>query len=594
MKWREPLVVLVSSFVVVAIWIVPKGFHPGARILGHPESDLTKHYWNLWWAHRVAVQDHALPFYTDYLNYPSGLALYPIEPLNQIAAIVAGGWLGFPWLTNILALFHLALAVLGMYVLVRYETGSRPAAVVAGLMYALGSYAVWTVYVGVGELSNLGWMPLALFAWLRVAREGGARHMAWAVVLFFVTAFSCWYYALFLYLFAGLLMIMDPWRGRRTLRLWGRYLVVLSLSLGAIFPIVTSFNQSYRSVPRSEEALGDYVRHRMHSQPHDNLSTRIDIKDLVLGGRDVRVRALRNPYQGGRFVGVVLLCLALGSLILRPRGGVRWVVCAAVMLTLGLGSRLVFGGKEIGGMLPFFVFNLGLERYAQAMNFPARFMMPLTLALVAAAGISLGALHTRLLSRGERQRVKGLVFLVLIGLLPLGEARWRGDLPLPLPSRSIEALPAGAWLRDHASATAVLEIPQAFQSLNRRACDEVLLQQVVHQRKSAALPIDRISAVVTDARSALAARPLVGTLLRLSGVGSRGPGDGCCEDADAAHPEVRRDRDWLIEAGFGDVVITWQGMSPEHARRLRRFCTRIFGPPVFDDPLQSVFRIRGG
>ena len=52
--------------------------------LGSQHADGMKHLWTLWWM-RASVWDHGqFPFHTDLINYPTGMDLYPIEPLNGL------------------------------------------------------------------------------------------------------------------------------------------------------------------------------------------------------------------------------------------------------------------------------------------------------------------------------------------------------------------------------------------------------------------------------------------------------------------------------------------------------------------------------
>jgi len=592
-RWQW-LLVSALGLLMATLWTLPRGFQGSLRILGHPSSDLTKHYWNLWWFREEVLQGQ-LPFHTTYLNFPQGLDLYPIEPLNMLAALILGGPLGLPLATNLIALLNLTLACLGMFALVRYLSGAFWSALCAGLLYALSSYALWTVYVGVGELSNLGWLPLALLFFLRFAREGGLRNGLLATGLFFITAFSCWYYALFLYLVAGLLALLEPWRGRQTPTLWLRYLLVAGLSLACLYPIVSTFNRSYRTEVRVMEPLGTFIARRIQAQPRDPPQTRVDLRQLWIGGAQVRAAATQNPYLGGRYLGITIAVLALAGLLLRPKHTWRWLLVFGVTLLLALGSRLVWAGTETGALLPFAWFNLTLQRYAQGMNFPARFMMPVTLCITVMAGLGLSGLEVRLrpllAHPRRRRRGLGLALFLLIGLSPLLEARLRGDVPTPLPSLPVRAMPAAYSLANLGlEPGAVLEIPQAFQAQSRRESDELLLMQIIHERPSPGLPLDRISGFVGSARAELRALPLVAAMLALTGRPALA-GPACCESSPSDSPEVASSLTALNARGIRYLIVTYKGLQPAQRARLERLVQRHFGPPLFQSQQQSLHRI---
>ncbi len=580
------------TLALVTVWLVPKGFQATARILGHHDSDVVKHYWNLWWFRQMVLVDGKLPYATHYLNHPNGFLLYPIEPLNGLAVLLLGGPLGLPLATNVLSVLNLTLAGLGMYALVRYLTGRTIPALGAGLFYALSAYALWTVYVGVGELSHLAWLPLACLFLHRAASAGGWKNVLAATGLFFVTAFACWYYALFLYMIAAMLMVTDPWRPGATVRLWVRYAVILLVSLGLILPVQRAFDVSYRSQARSTEGLIEYVQRRIDAQPHDAPPTRLDLKHLLLGGPRVRNLTVQNPYIAGRFTGVSILVLAILAFFRRPRTAARWLLIVLVMATLGLGSRLVFDGTETGPRLPFAYLNLGLEWFSQPINFPARFVMPVTLALAVLGGLGLDALG-RFLERllgsrtGARTIASGLV--ALLAAVPVLEHRWRGDVPSPLPSRSVAALPAAHFVAQNPEPMAVIEFPQLYED-GRKSRDAILLMQTVHGKKSASLPLDRISTFVMSGRQLVRSNPLIRSLVVLNDM--NGPDENmCCQETPPNDPFMVFQRKWLVSRDFRRLIVTYREMKPAAASAVRAYCRHAFGTPLFSDGVQEVYDI---
>ncbi len=588
----EALLAWVVVTVAVLVWMIPKGFQATQRILGHHDSDVVKHFWNLWWFRQMVLVDGQVPYHTDYLNYPKGFLLYPIEPLNGLAVLLLGGPLGLPLAVNVLSVLNLVIAGVGMYALVRFLTGRFLPALASGLLYATSAYALWTVYVGVGELSHLGWLPLACL--FRLARDGGWRNLVWATGLFFVAAIACWYYALFLYLIAGLLMITDPWRGRGTPVLWGRYLAVVAVSLGLLLPIQKAFDVSYQSTPRSKEGLVEFVSRRIDAQPHDAPPTRLDPAQLFLGGPKVRNLTIQNPYLAGRFVGISALLLGLVALAHRPGTAGRWWLVFGTATLLGFGSRLVISTVESGPRLPFAWLNLGLEWFSHPINFPARFAMPVTLAASVLAGLGLDAVGTAVSRLGARLQISrarrvAAVVVALLGTVPILEHRLRGDVPSPLPSRPVAALPAAGFLAQETERRAVIEFPQLYED-GRKSRDAILLMQVVHGWKSASLPLDRISTFVSSGRQLVRSNPLIRSLLVLNDM--NGPDEAlCCQDKAANDAFVMFQRQWLITRGFTRLIVTYTEMTPQHRQDVQAFCRHVFGPPIFTSDNQDVFAI---
>lgn len=579
----HPLTVGLLSFVLLLLWLVPARFSLTERLLGHPSSDLIKHYWNLWWF-RAQVQAGELPFATTLLNFPRGLELYPIEPLNGLLALVWVPLVGLAGASNVLALLNIGLAWLGMGLLVWQLTGRKWAAWCAGALFSLSSYPVWTVYVGVGELTQLGLVPLALYALLKLVAEGTPKRWLLAVLGVFLAVFSCWYHMLFLGMAVACWLVTQLPGSRQALRGWLRFAGAALLGALLVWPILSAFRASYQAGAGSTEPVLTYVQARLERMPHDPPHTRLDPAQLFWGGEQVRARARQTPYAGGRYLGLVLPLLGLVGWALRPREGLAWLLLVGVSGVLGLGSRLVMGGLEQGGPLPFLPLNLLLERLVQPMNFPARFMMPLTLGLCILVGLGLGRLEGLLCTPRRRMAWLGGWAVVGLGLLPLGELRLRGDLPLPLVSTPLPAEPAAEALRQDAlarraqgeSVGGLLELPQLFQYNSRHAYDEVLRMQVIHGIATASLPLDRIDALVPSMRVALAEQPLLRAL----------------QGATDATPEALAAAGQALKAqGFDYLIMSWRELPASHHARVRALLGQLFPPPLYSDEWRSVYRL---
>ena len=82
----------------------PMVLSPAKAALGSQHADGMKHLWTLWWM-RSSIWDYGdFPFQTDIVNYPIGMDLYPIEPLNGLIACL------FPWM-SLIALSNLLVVI---------------------------------------------------------------------------------------------------------------------------------------------------------------------------------------------------------------------------------------------------------------------------------------------------------------------------------------------------------------------------------------------------------------------------------------------------------------------------------------------------
>ena len=81
-KWG---VLQTTWFVILAIVLTyPMILYPNYAALGSPRADGMKHLWTLWWMRSSVWEYGDFPYQTDLVNYPIGMDLYPIEPLNGL------------------------------------------------------------------------------------------------------------------------------------------------------------------------------------------------------------------------------------------------------------------------------------------------------------------------------------------------------------------------------------------------------------------------------------------------------------------------------------------------------------------------------
>ena len=94
------------ALAVVLTW--PIVLNISGSALGSQHADGMKHLWTLWWM-RSSIWDYGqFPFSTDLINYPTGMDLYPIEPLNGLVANMLP-FLSIITVSNILVLVNMTL-----------------------------------------------------------------------------------------------------------------------------------------------------------------------------------------------------------------------------------------------------------------------------------------------------------------------------------------------------------------------------------------------------------------------------------------------------------------------------------------------------
>lgn len=190
------------------------------RFLGHPESDVWKHLWGMWWFRHSLADRKTLPLYCFDLNFPDGGYLYFADPLNALLSLPLQAVLPLPLTYNLLVLGQLVLGALGAFVLVRQVTGSRAGALVGGTVYAFSPIVLaYSLGSGVTETLHVAWLPLHLAALLRLLERPGDRGVLVAgAATFALAAFGSWYYGLFLALLEAVVLAGWSWANRPPVR----------------------------------------------------------------------------------------------------------------------------------------------------------------------------------------------------------------------------------------------------------------------------------------------------------------------------------------------------------------------------------------
>jgi hypothetical protein len=484
-----PLVIAWSA--LLAAWLTwPTVLRPGEAALGNIHADGMKHLWTLWWMRASVWTEGGLPFNTSLINYPIGMDLYPIEPLNGLFA-VALPFLDVVTLSNLLVLANMTATGIAGAWLGRVLTGSRRAGFVSGTLLESSSVMAFFVHVGVGELTHLWWLPLGLGVLVKARRTLDWRWFLALSLCLVGALLSCFYLGFFLAVSVAIVALLTLWAGRQTPKLLGLYVLSASLALAVVWPVTRTFSNSYKAGDPPAVGLVSYIVDN-HGQPvTDPPSARLEIAQVLEYGR-TPTRREEAAYGGGRYLGFIPLGLALLGLARRPRLAIPFVAMGAVGFSLALGTYLVEGGEYVlmqGARvrLPLLWLNRALGYLAEPLNFPTRF---LALAVTALAALGALAVHP-----GEAETPSAPVkwirrivpFLVLGAVVELSSGDlvpWPRDRFVPRDASSLEAL------RD-AGDGAVIDV-SLFVRPDHENRWNALSTQIAHGKPTQAVPIERI------------------------------------------------------------------------------------------------------
>jgi len=550
-RWAGRLGLVCGALVLALALLAAPGASFTQDLIAHPAGDGFKHLWTLWWF-RGEVWAGRLPLGTEHLNFPEGLALYPVEALN---GLLASALVGASVVTaaNLAAALNLALdGVMGAWL--GWEVSRRRwGALGAGVALMGCDFARHAVDVGVGELQHLWWQPLGMVLWLRLWRSGRWRDaaalgiaLAGAMVTAFYHGFVL---ALLLLVASTAALITAPRRGARSLRLAAAAAAAMAMAL----PFIWLFATGYESLNAPGVDVGDPVHSRL-APPQ-----------LVGVGSSMGV------YEGGRFLGGIALGGGLLGIALGGRRGRIWALGLAACVLLAMGSRLTWDGDQDATLagytfrLPFSTLNELLRAWIEPINFPARLAsgaatcLAALIALAAPRRLPWLPLALALAATADVRRHRGPPTAVTPDTFPLLE----GALDGPALDVSFQ---------------------MTMSPRQRRAS---IAAQVAHGQPVQHVPMERVEFWGTQGNAVWAALPLKDHL-----------SDGWTGKIMGGYDGLERDLALLYDAGFRWLLVLG-GPETEHAfaeqltvpPRLRQGMERMLGPPDIEGAAQVAWRI---
>jgi hypothetical protein len=459
----SPVIWAAIGCACLAIFLTWPGiFHLSDRLLGHPGNDGWNHIWGYQWV-ADEIAGGRWPGHTDLLVYPTGGTLYFIDTVQALLLAPVTWTLGPVVAMNLAVIGGLALSAFGAWVLARKVSGDGWAAWVAAVIYGASPHLLGQAYNGITETVCAGWMPLSLWAMLRLMERPDPRR---GLVLGLLTAMcilTSWYFGLFALL--GMAVLVG-WRLvlRRTLA--DGLLRPLLIGAGTCLVLVLPFMLAFGSSLGADDALvtrdPDFVW--MSLLNHNFTDALAMVKPgklpspdlLALHGEHLRIVV----YIGWMALGLAGVAWFATR---RRRELLPWLCLGIVFWALTLGPYLNWGGTyvEISGHripLPFLGFFELVPVFGR-ISHPFRFVVGLGLvtALMAAHAVR------HLLRRGTVE-VRAVGAMVLSALV-LAEVVHGSPAVVPLPSADTHIPSVYGELAGEEGA--ILDLPMAVPNLER-------------------------------------------------------------------------------------------------------------------------------
>ncbi|MBP1738116.1 MAG: hypothetical protein H6Q48_409 [Deltaproteobacteria bacterium] len=477
---RQDVCLPLLFFALISLVMVGPHVLPPTQItrFGYAPQDSYIFLWDFWWT-KQAVLALKNPYWTDLLFYPSGTTLtfhtYPLAyglfslPFQLIAKGTAGLVVAF----NTVIFLSFVLSGFGAYRLAVYLTGSTPAGLLAGLMYAFIPFHLINM-VSLNLLA-MEFLPFFVLALLRLKEKPTFPAALTAAVWLALTYYSSLEYALFLLLFSGICLIYLTACLRREIT-WS-FVGFLGVAL-ALFAILASpqlyqqirvyFAPEFNAEMGLDQAalwspalLSLFTPTRFHPIYGQAMSFAGDLSSHARDSVGMRSEATLGFVTWGLAI--------LGFLRAREDKSVFWVFAGICFIGLTLGPYLRVTGKWLSGIpMPYLLLHQLLPPL-RASRDPTRFipLVALSLSVLAAFGAR------RCLAYLDRSFSR-MLLTVLLGSLIL-----------------FEYLPGGALKSKPSMHPAYREISQhdgdfAVMDLTREPFG--LVQQIFHGKKITSFP----------------------------------------------------------------------------------------------------------
>ena len=201
---RVTLLFLLLS--VILTW--PLAANLTTQVIGPFHGDNLEYVWKIWWVKHALLDLGQSPLLQPEVYYPYGypLAYGEITPIHTYVGVPFTALLGPIATYNLFILTSFVTSGLFCYLFVRELTGSAPAGVLAGVVFAFCPYRMARV-AGNLPLVDTQWIPLFILFLERFSSRHRRRDAVLAGLVFAAGALSSWYYGLALATLAPLYLL---------------------------------------------------------------------------------------------------------------------------------------------------------------------------------------------------------------------------------------------------------------------------------------------------------------------------------------------------------------------------------------------------
>lgn len=332
----------------------------------------------IWFGHWIheAFWGPAKTSFSKEIQFPFGFEFDDryIQPYDRLIDIVFGGIADGLFAYNLMVFLSFPLAGLAMYALARHVTGSRPAAVVAGTIFAISPFHL-AMAMQYPPMASIHVAPLLVLALIVALQRRRLRDAAWfgaAMAFVWVTSYYYGWFAIFFvaaaiftYALLALIRAIRARRARAGVAEGARFAVTRGpvaigtfavLAIPPLLPLINKVLEDQTKFARAEADLAyTSVRPWQYVLPaHDS---------LILGSltrEDIQTHLGILPvYEQNVYIGIFAGLLALAGIVAGRRViaaglrrlGVPLLAAAGFAVLLTLGPAIPYEVTSIGDWL---------------------------------------------------------------------------------------------------------------------------------------------------------------------------------------------------------------------------------------------------
>jgi Dolichyl-phosphate-mannose-protein mannosyltransferase len=454
-----PVLLLLFLTVILSF---PVPFHLQDRLIGG-SVDAWQFPWNNF-VFREQILHRKDPYYTDFIFFPIGtsLALHSYTEFNGAVGLLLSPFLNEVGQTNIAILLSTFLTALGTWLLVRDLTNNNVAAIFAAFAFAFCPFRMIRM-MGHVNFALTQWIPLAIWAFLRLIQRKQMRYGILLGWFFAFTHYSNQYYSVYLIIILTILLVLGlfsfaEWRTPSTVR---NLSMVAAITIICLTPILVRYYKDYH--------LGE-----LRSREGERLAreTAVSLSDYVHIGpmnpwlmREFPDETVKGPYSK-LSPGLVTLILGLAGFVLAIRNKQKLFLifaCVGVFFVLlSLGPDIRIGQYDL--LLPYwFLIKIPLIGHVRL---PTRFTIVVALACAVLAGYAVQCLL-------QNRSKTALAAVTVTGALLFLELS-----PAPVFMKKFETSSAFRKISNTQNAT-LLTLPFRFDGM----ASKEIAHQIFHKQK---------------------------------------------------------------------------------------------------------------